>query len=105
MKNLDKEKILLLSDGAKGKNKFEDSESENEEDLEKEEEAEEEEEKESLIRYHLRPPDSYLLSKGISSTTVSSLLRTGLIKWEALMSLHYFSGEKLAEMLFISIGI
>jgi len=38
MKNLDKEKILLLSDGAKGKNKFEDSESEDEEDIEKEEE-------------------------------------------------------------------
>jgi len=38
MKNLDKEKILLLSDGAKGKNKFEDSESEDEDDIEKEEE-------------------------------------------------------------------
>ena len=31
MKNLEKEKILLLSDGAKGKNKFEDSEKDLEE--------------------------------------------------------------------------
>jgi hypothetical protein len=38
MKNLEKEKILLLSDGAKGKNKFEESESEDAENLEKEEE-------------------------------------------------------------------
>ena len=38
MKNLEKEKILLLSDGAKGKNKFEESESEDPENLAKEEE-------------------------------------------------------------------
>ena len=40
MKNLEKEKILLLSDGAKGKIKFEDSEKDinDDEELNKEEE-------------------------------------------------------------------
>lgn len=73
MKNLDKEKILLLSDGAKGKNKFEESDSENPEDLEKvEEEADEQVElekrkaKDLIINYYQQYKlADYFLTAGI----------------------------------------